>query len=142
MSHFPQRVSVSQPRVAERIFTAARMRSSKSPLSPRVAPAVTLVPTSPSADRRRDNRNPLQHKAIITVLDGPTANAVHEILIRDLSFSGVSFLLREQLAIGQTCRIDLSGPGSPTTRHLCEVVRTRPVSNGRFEMAVQFRKAL
>src|SRR5258707_5253135 len=101
MHHFPQRVPAS-PRVPERIFTAARMRSSKSPLSPRVAPAVTLAPTSPSADRRRDNRNPLQHKAIITVLDRPTANSRHEILTRDPSLTAVSFLLRESLAVCQT----------------------------------------
>src|SRR6059058_406373 len=135
MHHFSQRVSNTPPRVAERVFTAARMRSSKSPLSPRVAPAVTLAPTSPSADRRRDNRNPLQHKATITVLDGPTANSRHEILTRDLSLSGVSFLLRESLAVGQTCRLHVDG-----RTHFCEVVRSRQLSNGRHEMAVQFRQ--
>src|SRR6266481_6389253 len=98
MSHFSQRVP-------ERIFTAARPRTSKGPLSPRVAPAVTLAPTSPSADRRRDNRDPLQGKATITILDGPTANSTHEILTRDLSLSGVSFLLRESLTVGQTCKL-------------------------------------
>ena len=139
MHHFSQRVSNTPPRVAERVFTAARMRSSKSPLSPRVAPAVTLAPTSPSADRRRDNRNPLQHKATITVLDGATANSRHEILTRDLSLSGVSFLLRESLAVGQNCKLDIQG-ASNNGSHLCEVIRSRPVSNGRFEMAVQFRK--
>ena len=104
--------------------------------APVAIPATDPVPAD--RDRRREHRRPVQTRGSLTILDGALANTTHDVLTRDLSLSGISFLLKDSLSVGQTCRIELHTP-SGTTHQLCEVVRSRPVSNGRFEMAVQFR---
>ena len=104
-----------------------------------VGPRVLGRPTD--RDRRRDMRKPMQNKATVTLLDGPAAGNAFDILTRDLSFAGVSFLLKQEMAVGHTCRIAIHH-GTRTDTHLAEVVRTRPLSNGKFEMAVQFRKGV
>ena len=105
-------------------------------------PITGLRPATPPAihDRRKDFRRPVLTKAIIRVMDGLQKGQVYEVLTRDLSQSGVSFLLREPLGVGRPVIVAMAGNGGHGhISHTCEVVRSRPVSNGRFEMACQFR---
>ncbi len=92
------------------------------------------------SDRRSTLRGPAQTKAKITLIDGARAGTSHDIMTRDASLSGISFLLRESLAVGQQCQIEFDGPSKQAKKYLAEVVRSRAISAGRFEMAVQFRK--
>jgi hypothetical protein len=87
-------------------------------------------------ERRRDARRPVFSKAVLTVLDGPGAGESHEVQARNISMSGICFLLRTSLSTGQLCRIAIGG--SPA--RLCEIVRSRMLSNGKYEMGVEFRK--
>jgi hypothetical protein len=97
----------------------------------------SAAPGSPvwGRDRRRQPRRPLQESGRLEVVDGANAGSRYDITTRDLSLSGISFLLKEPLAVGQLCRVTY--PGSQP--RLCEITRSRPLSSGKHEMAAQFR---
>ena len=104
-------------------------------------PPISLAASTTLSDRRLDHRRILRSQATLHVLDGPGAGASHLIVTRDQSLSAVSFLLRDPLFVGQNCRIDFPSPAGIVS-HLAEVIRSRPLSNGRHEMAIQFSKSL
>jgi hypothetical protein len=103
-------------------------------------PQAPVPASTPALDRerRREHRRPQQVKATVLVLDGALTGATHDVLTRDLSDSGVSFLLRDALSVGQHCRVTLHNGKSVS--YLAEVIRSRPLSTGKHEMAVVFRK--
>lgn len=94
------------------------------------------------SDRRTSTRGPVQTKARLVVVDPLGDGATHDILTRDSSLTETTFLLRESLSVGQMCRIELDSNGQPARKYLAEVVRSRPITGGRYEMAIQFRKPL
>jgi hypothetical protein len=106
--------------------------------SPQLSDSAARPGILPFHERRKHPRRPLHAKATVTLLDGPGAGQVHQVLTRDLSLSGLSFYLKVPLAVGQNCRIEVT-EGSRTTVNECEVVRSRPLSTGRHEMGVKFR---
>lgn len=89
-------------------------------------------------ERRREHRRPAQVKATVTLTDGVSPGASYDVLTRDLSDGGVSFILRQAMSVGQTCRITLHNGKSVS--YIAEVVRARPLSTGKHEMAVQLRR--
>jgi len=86
-------------------------------------------------ERRRDTRQVALMKGELKVLDGSNVGKEMEISTRNLSMWGLCFLAKEELRVGQTCEIRLEGRGGK----VFEVVRSRLLSSGKWEIAVQAR---
>jgi hypothetical protein len=104
----------------------------------RVTSLANSAATTPRADRRNDMRKPVLHEASLKILDGERIGMEYAIQTRDTSLTGVTFLLRESLSVGQFCELAIP-VGGRRVRRKVEVIRSRQLSNGRYEMAVDFR---
>jgi hypothetical protein len=101
--------------------------------------AVSFSPrvVTPRPDRRKEGHKPAFGRAVLRVFDALGGGKRHEIQTRDLPMGGISFLLRENLSVGQACEIETAGK----RRRRCEVARSRALSNGRFEITVHLRES-
>jgi hypothetical protein len=100
--------------------------------------AGNLRPTS--LDDRRDRRQRPVGEARITVLDGIDAGKTHDITLRHLPADEATFLIRAELSLGQKLRISDLIDGRPTQPTPAEVTRARPLSNGKWEIVVAYRR--
>jgi hypothetical protein len=83
---------------------------------------------------RNDFGRPVQTPAVLSVVDGSFAGTRHTVMTRSSALGGTTFLLRDALNVGLSCRLEMQGRIRP-----CEVVRSRLLSSGKHEIAVAFR---
>lgn len=88
------------------------------------------------SERRNQARVPLQFNAQVTVLNGSNAGETFDVKTRDISLGGVCFLTKLQLTVGQTCTLQIYGQDEVQA---LEVVRSRQLSNGKYEIGAQRR---
>lgn len=110
----------------------ARMKR-VSRLSNYVAPAVTL-----DRDRRRERRGPVRREALVTVLSGIARDEQYLVTTRDASTAGSSFYLKSPLPLGTRVKVVEMVDERPHRSFQGEVIRSRPISNGRHEMNVRY----
>lgn len=110
----------------------ARMKR-VSRLSNYVAPAVTL-----DRDRRRERRGPVRREAHVTVLSGVARDEHYVVTTRDASTAGSSFYLKSPLPLGTRVKVVEMVDERPHRSFQGEVIRSRPISNGRHEMNVRY----
>lgn len=113
--------------------------------------AVLAAPTELDLRRKRKRRPLGAGQSLLTVLDGPRAGEEFESALRDFALQQTIFLLKSELRVGQ--RIEIDGPGAPRDPLastdpreagkpvVAEVVRSRLLSNGRWEIVAERVKA-
>ena len=97
-----------------------------------------LADSSADHDRRSETRLSAQLKVTLSTPGGQP----RELVTKDKSFSGISFISDESLAIGQDCHIVLENADHTFARFLARVVRTHSTDEGQYEIAVQFRRQI
>ena len=89
------------------------------------------------ADRRSESRDTTPLKVTLY-----TAGATRELLTKDRSFSGISFIAAEPMALGQDCQVVLENGDQTFARFTARVVRSVSIDERTFEIAVQFRRQI
>lgn len=90
------------------------------------------------ADRRHEERQSTPLKVTLHLANGAT----RELVSKDRSFSGLSFVMPEGMALGQDCQIVLENADQTFARFMARVVRSVSLAEGLFEVAVQFRRQI
>jgi hypothetical protein len=90
-------------------------------------------------DRRRRPRRGGQDEHQVTVIDGLGAGERHVCVYREVNADSASLLVKFDLRAGQRVRIQALNDGVPAGASMQgEIVRSRPLTTGRWEVLVEF----
>lgn len=102
--------------------------------------ATSLRPTSLDERRRRPRRHTCDD-CHVSVLDGALAGQTFECVHREVSPDVASLLVRAELRVGQRVTLQSYHDGQPVGAPMpAEVVRSRSLTTGRYEVLVEHRK--
>ena len=89
-------------------------------------------------ERRRESRESAQLKVTLTTPGGEA----RDVMTKDQSFSGISFVTTSPMGLGQDCHVTLENADKTFMRFVAKVIRCRPMEDGSFDVAVQFRRQI
>lgn len=103
-------------------------------------PKLTLTETDATsgADRRREVRQSTQLKVTLNTPGGQA----RDVVTKDRSFSGISFITSEPLSLGHDCHVELENADQTFARFVAKVIRCRRMADNEYEIAVQFRRQI